>query len=133
MTWTPHPHPELAFAESHAAAIKNTVITNEKTMGTVKAYLQLKTVIATKQMASAHEMLRTRAAVSAGSPLSSHARYCREQKKHGEKKSERAEEVPISPGKPLRVKVDGVHQPQNPVRSPFRIVLAKPKRMSGGK
>jgi hypothetical protein len=42
-------------------------------MGVVKAYLQLKAVTATKQMASAHAMLRTRAKVSAGSPPSSHA------------------------------------------------------------
>ena len=89
MTWTPHPHPELGFAESPAAAIKNTVITNEKTMGVVKAYLQLKTVIATKQMASAHEMLRTRAAVSAGSPLSSHASTAANKRKT-EKKSPNA-------------------------------------------
>jgi hypothetical protein len=34
--------------------------------------LQLKTVTATKQMASAHEMLRTRARVSDGSPAGSH-------------------------------------------------------------
>ena len=62
-----------AFAESHAAAIKHTVIRVEKTMGVVKAYLQLKAVTATKQMASAHATLRTRAKVSAGSPPSSHA------------------------------------------------------------
>jgi hypothetical protein len=36
----------------HAAAIKHTVIRVEKTMGVVKAYLQLKAVTATKQMAS---------------------------------------------------------------------------------
>ena len=41
-------------------------------MGVVKAYLQLKAVTATKQMASAHAMLRRRAKVSAGSPPSSH-------------------------------------------------------------
>jgi len=29
--------------------------------------------------------------------------------------------------------VDGAHEPKNRVRSPFRIILAKPKRMSGGK
>jgi hypothetical protein len=61
------------FAESHAAAIKHTVIRVEKTMGVVKAYLQLNAVTATKQMARAHAMLRTRAKVSAGSPPSSHA------------------------------------------------------------
>ena len=48
---------QLVFAESHAAAVKNTVIRIEKTMGVVKAYLQLKAVIATKQMASADAML----------------------------------------------------------------------------
>jgi len=61
-------HRQLAFTDSHAAAIKDTVIRVEKTMGVVKAYLQLKAVTATKQMASAHAMLRTRAKVSAGSP-----------------------------------------------------------------
>jgi hypothetical protein len=61
------------FGESHAAAVKHTVIRVEKTMGVVKAYLQLKAVTATKQMASAHAMLRTRAKVSAESPPSSHA------------------------------------------------------------
>jgi hypothetical protein len=66
-------HPDRGFAESHAAAIKQTVIRAEKTMGVVKTYLQLKAVTATKQMASAHAMLRTRAKVSAGSPPSSHA------------------------------------------------------------
>jgi hypothetical protein len=50
---------ETCFAESHAAAIKHTVIRVEKTMGVVKAYLQLKAVTATKQVASAHAMLRT--------------------------------------------------------------------------
>ncbi len=68
-----HRHPDLGFLESHAAAIKHTVIRLAKTMGVVKAYLQLKAVNATKQMASAHAMLRTRAKVSAGSPPSSHA------------------------------------------------------------
>jgi hypothetical protein len=47
------------FAESHAAAIKHTVIRAEKTMGVVKAYIQLKAVIAAKQMANAHAMLLT--------------------------------------------------------------------------
>ena len=64
---------QLVFAERHAAAIKHTVIRVEKAMGVVKAYLQLKAVTATKQMASAQAMLRTRAKVSAGSPLSSQA------------------------------------------------------------
>src|SRR5579859_435238 len=64
---------QLVFGESHAAAIKHTVVTMEKTRGVVKAYLQVKAVIATKQRARAHAMLRTRATVSAGSPLSNHA------------------------------------------------------------
>jgi hypothetical protein len=42
-------------------------------MGVVKTYLQLKAVIATKQIASAHPMLRTRDSVSGGSPPRSHA------------------------------------------------------------
>jgi len=42
-------------------------------MGMVKAYLQLKAVTDTKQIASAPAMLRTRAKVSARSPPSSHA------------------------------------------------------------
>ena len=82
-------HPELGFAESHAAAIKQTVIRVEKTMGVVKAYLQLKAVTATKQMASAHAMLRTRAKVSAGSPPSSHANTAAN-KRNTEKKSPNA-------------------------------------------
>src|SRR5580704_19580450 len=65
-------HPNLGFPESHAPAIKHTVIRAEKTMGVVKAYLQLRAVTATKQIASAHAMLRTRAEVSAVSPPSSH-------------------------------------------------------------
>ncbi len=60
------------LAESQAAAVKHTVMSVEKTMGVVKAYLQLNAVTAAKEMASAHAMLRTRAKVSAGSPPSSH-------------------------------------------------------------
>jgi hypothetical protein len=77
------------FAGSHAAAIKHTVIRVEKTMGVVKAYLQLNAVTATKQMASAHAMLRTRAKVSAGSPPSSHANTAAN-KRNTEKKSPNA-------------------------------------------
>ena len=58
-------------------------------MGVVKAYLQLKAVTATKQMASAHAMLRTRAKVSAGSPPSSHANIAAN-KRNTEKKSPNA-------------------------------------------
>ncbi len=80
---------QAIFAESHAAAIKHTVTRVEKTMGVVKAYLQLKAVIATKQMASAHAMLRTRAKVSAGSRPSSHANTAAN-KRNTEKKSPNA-------------------------------------------
>jgi hypothetical protein len=80
---------QLVFAESHAAAIKHTVIRVEKTRGVVKAYLQLKAVIATKQLASAHAILRTRAKVSAGSPPSNHANTAAN-KRNTEKKSPNA-------------------------------------------
>ena len=80
---------QIGCAESHAAAIKHNVIRAEKTSGIVKAYLQLKAVIATKQMASAHAMLRTRAKVSAGSPPSSHANTAAN-KRNTEKKSPNA-------------------------------------------
>ena len=58
-------------------------------MGVVKAYIQLKAVIAAKQMANAHAMLLTRARVSAGSPPSSHANIA-ENKRNTEKKSPNA-------------------------------------------
>src|ERR1700692_4864481 len=74
------------FADRQAAAIKHTVIRVEKTMGVVKVYLQLKAVTATKQMASAHAMLRMRAKVSAGSRPSSHANTAAN-KRNTEKKS----------------------------------------------
>jgi hypothetical protein len=77
------------FAESHAAAIKHTVTRAEKTMGVVKAYFQLKAVTATKQMASAHAMLRTRAKVSVGRLPSNHANTAAN-KRSTEKKSPNA-------------------------------------------
>jgi hypothetical protein len=80
---------QAASAESHAAVIKHTVIRVVKTMGVVKAYLQLKAVTATKQMASAHAMLRTRGKVSAESPPSSHANTAAN-KRNTEKKSPNA-------------------------------------------
>jgi len=76
----------------------------EKTTGVVKAYFKLKAVTAAKEMASAHAVRRMRAKVSAGRPPSCHANTRGEQKKHGEKKPERAKEVPISPAKPLRIR-----------------------------
>jgi len=102
-------------------------------MGVVKAYLQLKAVIATKQMANAHAMWRTRSKNLRRKSSQQPGQYRREQKKHAEKKTERAEKVPIGPAKPLRVNADGPHQAKNRVHPPFRIILAKSKRMSGGK
>jgi hypothetical protein len=64
---------ETCFADSRAAAIKNTVVRVDKTAGKVKVYIQLKAVIATKQRASAQAMLRRRDRTSAGSPASNHA------------------------------------------------------------
>ena len=58
-------------------------------MGVVKAYLQLKAVIAIKQLASAHAILRTRAKISGGSPPSSHANTAAN-KRNAEKKSPNA-------------------------------------------
>ena len=60
------------MAESQAAAIKQSVIRVEKTMGMVNANLQHSVVTATKQMASIHAMLLTRDRVSAGRLLSCH-------------------------------------------------------------
>jgi hypothetical protein len=40
---------QVAFAESHAAAIKHSVATVEKAMGRMKRYLQLTTVKAAEQ------------------------------------------------------------------------------------
>ena len=56
---------ETCFAESHAAAVKLNVITIEKAIGRIKRYFQLTTVIAAKQMANDHVILRIRARVSA--------------------------------------------------------------------
>lgn len=55
----------------------------------MNAYLQLKTVTAKKQIASAHAILRTRTKVSAGNPPSSHANTA-ENKRNTEKKSPNA-------------------------------------------
>jgi hypothetical protein len=45
---------QLLDVESHAAAMRKAAITHEKTIGMVKAYLQLRAAIPTKQMASDH-------------------------------------------------------------------------------
>ena len=44
---------QVTFGESQTAVIKHAVIRVEKTIGVVKAYIQLKTVKATKEMDSA--------------------------------------------------------------------------------
>ena len=61
---------ERSYAESHAAAIKHMVIRLEKTIGIVKANVQLKAVTATKQIARDHAMPRMRVRISAGRLLS---------------------------------------------------------------
>jgi hypothetical protein len=64
---------ETCFAESHAAAVKHNVVTIEKAMGIIKKYFQLKTVMAAKQRANAHAVLRIRAKDSGGRRPSCHA------------------------------------------------------------
>ena len=64
---------ETCLAESHAAAVKHSVITIEKAIGMIKRYLQLTTVMAAKQRANAHAVLRMSAKVAAGRPPSCHA------------------------------------------------------------
>jgi len=59
---------ETCFPESHAAAVKHTVITIEKAMGRIKRYLQLTTVMAAKQRANAHAVPRRSAKVAGGRP-----------------------------------------------------------------
>ena len=62
------------FAESHAAAAKQIVITIEKAMGKIKRYLQLTTVMAAKQTANAHRVPRISAKLAAGRPPSCQAK-----------------------------------------------------------
>jgi hypothetical protein len=64
---------EAEAVESHAAAVKHTVITTEKTIGRIKRYLQLTAVMAAKQTARAHTVTRMAAKFSAGRPPSCHA------------------------------------------------------------
>src|SRR5579864_5420978 len=61
------------FDESHAAEIKHIVITIEKTIGRIKRYRQLTTVIAAKERANAHAVPRMRVSISAGRPPSCQA------------------------------------------------------------
>src|SRR4029077_20192544 len=64
---------QIGYATSHAAAIKHTVIAIEKTIGRIKRYLQLTTVMAAKQTANVQTVPRISAKVSAGRPPSCHA------------------------------------------------------------
>jgi hypothetical protein len=59
--------------ESHAAAVRQNVIRIEKTMGMIKRYLKLTTVMAAKQSANAHVVPRMSAKVDVGRPPSCHA------------------------------------------------------------
>jgi len=49
---------QARFAESHAAAVKQSKIKIEKTIGMINAYLTLTIVTAEKQMTSAHAVPR---------------------------------------------------------------------------
>jgi hypothetical protein len=64
---------EICLVESHAAAVKHTVITIEKAIGRIKRYLQLTTVMAAKQRANVHAVPRMSARVALGRPPSCHA------------------------------------------------------------
>jgi len=64
---------QIGRAESHAAVIKHDVIAMEKTIGRIKRYLQLTNVMAAKQAANVHAVLRTSAKVCGGRPPSCHA------------------------------------------------------------
>ena len=58
----------LGLVDSHAAAVKHSVIRDENTIGTMNRYLQLTTVMAPKQSANAHAAPRMDAKAAAGSP-----------------------------------------------------------------
>src|SRR5436305_1086456 len=55
------------FAETHAAAVKQTVMASENAMGMAKRYLQLTAVMAAKESANAHVAPRMSASVATGS------------------------------------------------------------------
>ena len=65
--------PDFGLAENHAAALRHTVITTEKTMGITKKYFQLNAVMATKDSANTHAVPRMSAKDSGGRPPSCHA------------------------------------------------------------
>jgi hypothetical protein len=54
---------QVGLAESQAAAVKQSKIKIEKTIGTIKAYFRHTIVIAAKQMTSAHAVPRRSAKV----------------------------------------------------------------------
>jgi len=63
----------MGFAESHAAAIKHTVFTIEKTIGRINEVSPAHNRDGGKQTAKAHAVPRMSAKVSAGRPPSCHA------------------------------------------------------------
>src|SRR4030095_7072553 len=63
----------MGLADSHAATVKHTVIRVENTIGRIKRYVQVTTVMAAKHSASAHTVVRMTARVSAGRLPSCHA------------------------------------------------------------
>lgn len=65
--------PVFGRAEHHAAAIRQAVVTMEKTIGIAKKYLRLKTVMAAKHRANAHAIPRMSAKDSGKMPPSCHA------------------------------------------------------------
>jgi hypothetical protein len=62
----------IGLAESHAAAVKHTVMSVANTIGMMKRYKQLTTVMAAKLSASAQTVVRMTARVPAGRPASCH-------------------------------------------------------------
>ena len=65
---------QLGLGNSDAAAIKQAAITTEEAIGAMKEVRAIKTITATKQMASAHAGPRVRASISGGNPPSCHDR-----------------------------------------------------------
>ena len=64
---------QAGFAESHAAAAKQSKIRIENTIGTTKAYLKAKIVTAAKQITSVHAVPRITAKLWRERPPSCHA------------------------------------------------------------
>src|SRR6185312_14446366 len=57
---------EACWAESHAATVRQSVITTEKAMGRTKRNFQLTIVMAAKQRANAHEVPRSSVRLAGG-------------------------------------------------------------------